>query len=182
MTEIYKFPTTQRTGQLHAPFVFFRTSVPPEWIDEFEHLSFVHYVTIGGHANSAFWNWVNGPEGAMEEREGHEYAIVENHVRCLNEIALGAHIHVSSQLIDYDDKRYLLLNQIWKSEDGALAATNEMKCLGFNLRSRRAEQWRATVIERLELVRNEQAELGVPCPRAALRLGKAKEASVIADS
>ncbi|MER8576740.1 thioesterase family protein [Mesorhizobium sp. M1409] len=176
MAEIYD-PPIPWTNHLHAPFVFFRTSVRPEWIDEFEHVNFAHYLTISGHANWAFWNWINGPEGTMEERRGHEYVFVENHVRYLNELALGAPIHVISQLIDHDDKRYLLLNQIWKSDDGALAATNEMKCLGFNLRSRRAERWRPIVVERLELVRNAQRALGLPVASSRIALREAKEAA-----
>ncbi|MET2833071.1 thioesterase family protein [Mesorhizobium shangrilense] len=170
MAEIYDLPIPW-TGHLEAPFVLFRTNVRPDWIDEFEHVSFVHYLTISSHANWAFWNWINSPEGTMEEREGHENVIVDNHVRYINELALGTPIHVTSQLIDYDDKRYLLLNQIWKSADGALAATNEMKCLGFNLRTRRAEKWRAIVMERLELIRNFQAAVGAPAAlgRVALK-------------
>ncbi|RUW51103.1 thioesterase [Mesorhizobium sp. M1A.F.Ca.ET.072.01.1.1] len=156
MVEIYD-PPIPWTGQLETPLTLFRTTVRPEWIDEFEHVSFDRYLTIGSHANWAFWNWINSPEGTMAEREGHESVVVESHVNYIRELSLGTTIHCSSQLIDFDDKRYLLLNQIWKS-GGVLAATNELKCLGFNLRTRRAEKWRPKVRERLTFVLDVQGK------------------------
>ena len=44
----------------------------------------------------------------------------------------------------------------------ALAATNEVKVLGFNLNSRRSEEWSPKVAERLEAIRDAHADLGTP--------------------
>lgn len=85
--------------------MLFRTKIRPDWIDEFEHVNFVHYLTISDHANWALWNWINSPQGTIEARNGQEFVIVENQVRYIKELALGTPVHVISQLIDYDDKR-----------------------------------------------------------------------------
>ncbi|TIW77506.1 MAG: hypothetical protein E5V52_17450 [Mesorhizobium sp.] len=98
----------------------------------------------------------------MEARGGHEYVIVENHVHYIDELALGTPIHVTTQLIAVDDKRYILFHRIWKSETNELAATNEVKCLGFNLTERRPENWRPVVAERLEQILQAQAGEEIP--------------------
>ena len=161
MAERYDAPLPW-TGEVAAPLTLFRTAVRLEWIDEFEHVNIAHYLTVCDHANWAFWNWLNGPEGTTRARKGHEYVIVENHVRYLDELALGTPIHVTTQLLNFDAKRYVLLHHVYKSETGALAATNEVKCLAFDLAERRAEAWRPFVAERLALIHRSHAELGKP--------------------
>lgn len=163
MTEVYD-PPLAWIGKIDTPLTLFRTDVRPDWIDAYEHVNTAHYLTIGDHANWAFWNWINAPEGTIEARNGHEYIIVENHVHYIDELALGTPIHVTTQLIGVDDKRYVLFHHIWKSDGNVLAATNEVKCLGFNLNDRRPEKWRPFVAERLGLIRDAQIALDVPEP------------------
>lgn len=161
MAEVYDAPLPW-DGKIEMPLTLFRTTVREEWIDMFEHVNVAHYVTIGDHANWAFWNWVNGHNGTMEARGGHEYVIVENHVRYIDELALGTPIHVNTHLIAADDKRYVLFHRIWKSGTNELAATNEVKCLGFNLTERRSENLRPLVAERLEQILQAQAGEEIP--------------------
>lgn len=161
MAEQYD-PPLPWTGEIAAPLRLFETQVRQEWIDEFNHVNIAHYLTICDHANWAFWNWINAPEGSVDERHGHEYAIVENHIRYLDELALGTPIHVTTQLIGFDAKRYVLFHRVYKSAPGTLAATNEVKHLGFNLADRRSESWRPVVAERLEMVHTTHATLERP--------------------
>ena len=161
MPESYDAPLPW-TGEIGAPLVLFRGVVRPEWIDEFGHVNVAHYLTICDHANWAFWNWINHPEGAIEDRDEHEYVIVENHVCYVDELAIGTPIHVNTQLLGFDDKRYVLFHRVIKSEGEILAATNEVKCLGFDLSGRRPETWRPIVAERLELVSGAHDALDVP--------------------
>ena len=155
-------PPLPWTGDIAAPRRMFETRVRPEWIDEFDHVNIAHYLTICDHANWAFWNWINAPDGTTEARDGHEYAIVETHVRYLDELALGTPIHVTTQLLGYDTKRYLRFHRVYRSETGSPAATGEVKCLAFNLADRRAERWRPVVLERLERIHTVHTALGRP--------------------
>lgn len=123
------------TLTLSEPLELVRTTVQPEWIDEFGHVNVAHYITICDLANWGFWNFLNAPHD-MEARDGHEYAILENHVCYLDELALGEEIRVTSQLLSHDDKRFILFHRVWKVSTGALSATNEAKFLGFNLKAR----------------------------------------------
>ncbi len=155
-----------------APLRLFETRVRPEWIDEFNHVNVAHYISICDNANWAFWNLMNAPV-EMSDRNGHEYAILENHVNYINELSLDEPIHVTTQLLSHDDKRLVLFHRVIRDTDGVLAATNEAKFLGFNLKARRAETWRprvaATLAETMrahrELPMPEQAGLGIALKR-----------------
>lgn len=138
-----------------------RTRVKPEWIDEFGHVNVAHYITICDLANWAFWNLLNAPKD-MAARDGHEYAILENHVCYLDELAEGEKIRVTSQLLSFDDKRFILFHKVWKISDGSLSATNEAKFLGFNLNTRGVQPWSETVMAKLSEIEAAQSALLVP--------------------
>ena len=160
MAEEYDAPRPW-TGRIDAPLVLFESPVRKEWLDLYEHVNMAHYSTIGDHSTWAFWNWINAPDD-LEARDGHEYVVVQSNVHYIDELALGSSLRVTSQLIATDDKRYILFHRIWRVEDDVLAATNEVKCIGFNLKDRRSERMRPVVAERLALIRDAHAGLGMP--------------------
>lgn len=139
------------TGQIAAPLTLVRNSVKADWVDEFHHLNMAHYLTICDQANWAFWNWINAPIQTIEARGGHEYAIVENHVTYGGELAEGDEFSIETQLLDVDAKRFVLFHRVLDAS-GAVSATNETKMLGFNLQTRRAENWQPPVADRLAQV------------------------------
>lgn len=168
-TETFLHPWT---GEVTAPLQLVHGTVRREWIDEYGHLNMAHYLTICDEANWAFWNWVNAPAQTLEDRDGHEYVIVETHVIYRAELAEGAPFSIETQLTGRDEKRYVLFHRVLHG-DGELAATNEVKCLGFDLRSRRPERWRDAVAKRLEHIEDVHAVLGRPEQSgAAIALGR----------
>ena len=160
------------TGEIAAPVCLVENVVKPEWVDEYHHLNMAHYLTICDQANWAFWNWINAPVQTIEARSGHEYIIVENHVTYTGELAEGAGFSIETQLTDLDAKRFILFHRVLDAE-GNQAATNEVKCLGFNLETRRPEAWRPLAAERLELILGTHAALGRPAQSGqGIALGK----------
>lgn len=149
------------TGAIAAPLQLVENTVKPEWVDEYQHLNMAHYLTICDQANWAFWNWINAPLQTIPARAGHEYVIVENHVTYTGELAEGAGFTITTQLTDFDSKRLILFHRVLDS-DGALSATNEVKCLGFNLETRRPENWQPDVSARLAEIHHAHAALGRP--------------------
>ncbi len=149
------------TGEITSPLVLVRNTVKPDWVDEYRHLNMAHYLTICDQANWAFWNWVNHPVQTIEARLGHEYAIVENHVTYSGELAEGAAFSIETRLLDLDTKRLVLFHRVMDADDN-LSATNEVKFLGFNLETRRAEGWQPTVADRLAQVLSAHAGLQRP--------------------
>lgn len=148
-------------GAIAAPLRLVSNTVKPEWVDEYRHLNMAHYLTICDQSNWAFWNWINAPAQTIESRDGHEYIIVENHVTYTGELAEGAPFCIETQLTQLDDKRCILFHRVLDGE-GNLAATNEVKCLGFNLHTRRPESWQPQVAERLARILAAHGALGVP--------------------
>lgn len=161
MAETYDAPRAW-DGSIDAPLTLFQTQVRRDWIDEYNHVNIAHYLTICDHANWAFWNWINSPNGTIEQRAGHEYVIVENHVCYLDELALDTPINVTTQLTGVDEKRYVLFHKVWKSDDATLAATNEVKVLGFNLTTRRPENWQDQTRARLDQIAQQHQTLEIP--------------------
>ena len=149
------------TGDVASPARLVENKVKPEWVDEYRHLNMAHYLTICDQANWAFWNWINAPDQTIEARASREYIIVENHVTYVGELAEGAAFAIDTQLTDLDGKRFILFHRVLDAE-GNLAATNEVKCLGFNLETRRPETWRPCVAERLALILAAHETLGRP--------------------
>lgn len=149
------------TGEIAAPLSLVRNTVKPDWVDEFHHLNMAHYLTICDQANWAFWNWINAPVQTIEGRQGHEYAIVENHVTYTGELAEGDGFTIETQLLDVDAKRFVLFHRVLDAE-GSLSATNEVKFLGFDLTARRAEGWQPQVADRLAQVLAAHAALDRP--------------------
>lgn len=149
------------TGDVGAPLRLVQNVVKPDWVDEYGHMNMAHYLTICDQANWAFWNWVNHPVQTIEDRAGHEYIIVENHVTYSGELAEGAAFRIETQLTDLDAKRYILFHRVLAS-DSSIAATNEVKVLGFNLATRRPEAWQDPVGARLAQVHAAHAALGRP--------------------
>ncbi len=146
---------------MSTPLLLYDTRIKPEWIDEYDHMNVAHYITVCDQANWAFWALVSG-ERPMEERDGHEYVIVENHVHYIRELSLGTAVHVSTQLLACDDKRFILFHKVWRTEDNVLCATNEVKSLGFNLKERRIEAFLPEVRQRLDTIAAEHQSLGLP--------------------
>jgi acyl-CoA thioester hydrolase len=150
------------TGRIDSPLRLVNGRVKPEWVDDYGHLNMAHYLTICDQATWAFWNWINAPDQSVEVRKGHEYAAVESHVIYVRELVENEEFKIETQLTDLDEKRLILFSRVLKT-DGAVAATNEVKCLSFNLETRRPEAWQiGRVSERLKLVLGAHATLARP--------------------
>jgi YbgC/YbaW family acyl-CoA thioester hydrolase len=143
------------------PLRLHNTRVKPEWIDEYDHMNVAHYITVCDLANAAFWELMNAGQ-LQAQREGHEYVILENHVHYLRELAAGQLIHVTTQLLTCDNKRFVLFHRLWRSDDGVLAATNEAKAIGFNLNTRGIEVFLPEVQGRMAELLEQQKDIPTP--------------------
>lgn len=137
------------------------TTIKPEWIDEYGHMNVAHYITVCDQATWAFWRMANDGRD-MDERDGHEYVVLETHVHYLDEVLEGDPVHVTTQLLSHDDKRFILFHRMWRDRDGALSATNEVKALAFNLGERRIGSFLPEVRDRLAQIHAEHQALGEP--------------------
>ena len=146
---------------MKEPLHTYETTIKPQWIDEYGHMNVAHYITVCDQATWGFWQFVNAGR-EMDERDGHEYVILESHVHYLDEVLEGDAVHVTTQLIAHDDKRFILFHRMWRTADSTLSATNEVKGLAFNLPERRIEAFLPAVRDRLAKIHDAHQTLEAP--------------------
>ena len=117
------------------PLVLHRDVVRQEWVDEYDHMNLAYYVLICDEATYEFWNLVNDYR-SLPDRNGMEYAVVETHVNYIQEVRLSDPLIVTTQLIDFDDKRFHIFHELSHANENFVSATNEVMALGFNLEKR----------------------------------------------
>ncbi|PSJ63699.1 thioesterase family protein [Pseudaminobacter soli (ex Li et al. 2025)] len=114
-----------------APFVSRVVEVEKDWID------------YNGHLNMAYYNIIfdRGSDGALDLLGvGADYArdrnltiyTAEVHICYVRELHLGDQLEVSFQLIDHDEKRLHVYQEI-RHVDGWLAATSETLSLHIDM-------------------------------------------------
>lgn len=109
--------------------------VRPEWTDYNNHMNVAFYVLIFDHGMDAFLEHVSMDE-TLRKATGSSVFVAESHVIYLNEVMQGETVRISFQIIDHDPKR-LHMFLLMHSEDGQLAATNELMILHVNLNTRK---------------------------------------------
>lgn len=97
--------------------------VEPQWIDYNGHLNMAYYhVLFDRGADELFAEFGFGPDYVKET--GFSTFSAESHVCYLREVHEGDRVYVTSQLIDFDEKRFHFYQELWH-EDGWMSATAE---------------------------------------------------------
>lgn len=97
-------------------------AVRPEWIDYNGHMNMAYYAVIFDEAGDEIYPSLGfGPD---YQKTGFTTYTAEFHICYLRELHLGDLVKVTLQLIDYDEKRFHIYQEIWH-EDGWCAATGE---------------------------------------------------------
>ncbi|HVJ31495.1 MAG TPA: thioesterase family protein [Terriglobia bacterium] len=137
------------------------TVIKREWIDGYDHMNVAFYVLVCDEATGAFWHYAN--EGRrLEQREGAELVVLESHVNYVKELRLGDPVRVTTQLLEVDDKRLRLFHTMIHGTAGFVAATNEIKAIGFHLGQRRIMSFRPETLQRLRAICQEHRKLPQP--------------------
>jgi acyl-CoA thioesterase FadM len=142
----------------------YQTVIKPEWIDFYDHMNVAYYVLVCDEATGAFWDFVHDGK-TIDGREGAELVVLESHVNYVKEVRLGDPVKVTTQLLEVDDKRLRLFHTMTHATAGFVAATNEIKAIGFDLGQRRIMSFRAPVRARLQEIW--QAHQALPLPIGA---------------
>lgn len=107
-----------------------RERVRDEWCDYNDHLNVAYYVLIFDHATDAFHGSV-GLDEAYRAASGCSTFAVEMHTTYLAEVRNGEEVYCTTQLLDFDEKRFHYFHRMYNAEKGYLAATNE--CMGVHV-------------------------------------------------
>jgi len=157
MTADASFPT---------PFVSSVMRIEPAWIDYNGHLNVAYYNVLFDRAVDEVYELVGlGP--AYLERTRHSTMVVEAHVRYLRELKLDDPVHVVVQLLDYDEKRVHLFEELRHATENWLSATSENMTLSVDMTAKKVAPFDASVLA--GLARMKAAHAALPNPDGAGR-------------
>jgi len=123
-------------------------TVSADWVDYNGHMNVAYYVLIFDHATDAFLAEI-GMNEVLRIETGSSVFVAEAHVTYDNEVMAGEDVYVTSQLLDYDEKRLHLLHSMHTCKDDGLCATNELMILQVNLNNRKVGPFPDPVQERI---------------------------------
>lgn len=125
----------------------YQAEVRPEMLDYNGHMTEGWYVLHFGRASDCLYEQL-GAGASWREATGGSLYTVEAHLRYLREVALGALVHVSSQLVGFDAKRVHFVHEM--ECNGEVVATEELMALCVDTRSGRTANFETPLTERLQ--------------------------------
>ena len=108
---------------MSAPHRSSLLTVKPEWIDHNGHLNMAYYNVLFDNAADEFFATF-GIDLNYIQSTGFSTFSAEFHVCYVREVHEGNQVYVTSQLIDFDEKRFHFFQELYH-EDGWLSATGE---------------------------------------------------------
>lgn len=118
-------------GEAELPAIW-RESVRTEWCDYNGHLNMAYYVLIFDHATDVFHDSLGIDKPYRLDTNCSTFA-VEIHTTYLAEVLEGDEVSVTTQLLDYDEKRLHYFHRMYHAEKGFLSATNEIMTVHVDL-------------------------------------------------
>ncbi len=147
-----------------APLSLHREPVLAEWIDYNGHMNVAFYVLAFDHATDAFLDYIGLDEAFRTVNNISTFA-VEAHVTYLQELREGDPMRITTQLLDYDEKRIHFFHTMYHGTDGFLAGTAEWLSLYMDMGARRVAPMPPSILARLAAVM--EAHRALPRPAQA---------------
>lgn len=149
-----------------APFASRPMDIEKDWIDYNGHLNMAYYnVLFDRCGDQAFEVMGMGPDYARDRRL--TIYTAEVHVCYVQELHLGHSVTVTFQLLDHDDKRLRVYQEIRHAAEGWLAATSESLSLHVDMSGPKVAPFPADIAEKIDAMR--AAHAGLPMPARAGR-------------
>ena len=150
-----------------APLEIYTARVLPEWIDYNGHMNVAYYVLAFDQVTDAFLDYI-GLDHAYKAKAHVTTFVADMNVTYIREVVEGDPLRFTTQLLEFDDRRFRYFHSMYHAEQGFLAATNELLSLHIDLSTRRVGRMSDLIVERLRQVRDAHAAL--PLPRGAGRV------------
>lgn len=153
---------SQKDGNVFDPALFISTpqSVEKEWIDYNGHLNMAYYTVLFDRAGDQIYEPLGlGPDYARERR--HTTYTAEAHICYLRELHLGDEVRCTVHLLEYDEKRFRLFQEMYH-QDGWLAATCETLTLHVDMSGPRVAPFPPDILERIAATHRAHASVAVP--------------------
>ncbi|MEW5424751.1 thioesterase family protein [Amorphus sp. 3PC139-8] len=132
-----------------APFVARDMAVEEGWIDYNGHMNVAYYIVLFDRCIDDALDVID--MGAdYRTREGKSFFTVESHTSYLRELTLGDSAVIDLQLIDMDDKRIHLFQEMRHATEGFVAATLETLMLHVDMDARKVVPFAPDAAARVE--------------------------------
>ncbi|MFG6115780.1 thioesterase family protein [Halobacillus sp. MO56] len=138
----------------------FQQTVPAAWVDYNGHMNDAEYNRAFSQATDAFIDHIGLDEAARSE---YNYTIftLETHICYLQEMKEGQAFEITSQVLDYDQKRIHLFLSMYNA-DGDLVATLEEMLMGIDVNEGRGAPFPEQIEEKIAGMFKEQKGLEKP--------------------
>jgi carnitine 3-dehydrogenase len=162
-------PTVMRDDDdLSRPLRLHTARVLPEWVDYNGHAHESRYLHVFGDASDAFLRYVG--IDATHLAAGSSYYTVETHLSHLREASAGERLHVTTQVLGFDEKRLHLFHELYRSDDDVRLATAEQMFVHVDTAEGRARPAQPEVLARIAKLATAHAALPRP-ERAGRAIG-----------
>lgn len=150
-----------------SPLEIHRSTVLPEWIDYNGHMNVAYYVLAFDQATDAFLDYL-GLDHAYKKKANVTTFVADMNVTYIREVVAGDPLRFTTQLLEFDDRKFRYFHSMYHAEEGWLAATNELLSLHIDLSMRRVGPMAPVILEKLRQVLDAHSKL--PPPRGAGRV------------
>jgi carnitine 3-dehydrogenase / betainyl-CoA thioesterase len=145
---------------LSRPLRLHTVRVPPEWVDYNGHAHESRYLQAFGDSSDALLRYV-GIDAAYLDAGG-SYYTVETHLSHLRAAVAGELLHVTTQVLGYDDKRLHIFHELHRSGEDAPLATAEQMLLHVDTTEGRASPAAPEILGRIARIATAHAALARP--------------------
>jgi acyl-CoA thioester hydrolase len=150
-----------------SPLELHTSTVLPEWIDYNGHMNVANYVLAFDHATDAFLDYL-GLDHVYKAQAKVTTFVADMNVTYVREVVEGDALRFTTQLLEFDDRKFRYFHSMYHAKEGYLAATNELLSLHIDLSTRRVGPMAGAIIDRLGRVR--EAHAALPLPQGAGRV------------
>jgi carnitine 3-dehydrogenase len=147
-------------AEIAAPLPLHRATAPPEWMDYNEHMSESCYLLAFGDGADAFFRFLGIDESYRAG--GHSLYTSETHLHHRHEVALGAPLEMTLQLLDHDRRRLHVYHQMRHGDTGVLLADAEQLLVHVDTEAGHSADLPAELLERLDRIAAAHAHLPRP--------------------
>lgn len=146
---------------ISTPLELHAESVLPEWIDYNGHMNVAYYVLAFDHVTDAFLDYI-GLDHDYKAKADVTTFVADMNVTYKREVIEGDPLRFTTQLLEFDEKRFRYFHCMYHAEKNYLAATNELLSLHIDLKTRRVAPMAPVILERLDAVQRAHAHLPMP--------------------
>lgn len=153
----------------NLPYLPYRDSVAPEWIDYNGHMNVAYYVLAFDHATDRLFDYLGIGETYRRSTQ-HSIFALEAHVTYERELRQGDEFEVATRLVDADRKRLHIFHAMTRLKDNELSATIEVMGLHVDMAGPKSSPLADEAYARVEALLAEHRLLPAP-PQLGRKIG-----------